>query len=214
MRRILVLIAVLVIPPVGAAMLDARARVPNRFAEVEAGRLYRGGYPSGEHLQSLSTRYDVKTVVNLTDARAKAGGVESRTAAEEREAASRLGMKMLIFPMPGNGQAPFGLLDEAADAIADQNNGPTYFHCAAGKMRSGATLAAYRMKHCGWSYARAMSEAEQYDLGNDSENDVALRQHLKKYAMYLRDRHGIATAIEASGLRSETQKPMESQPSK
>jgi hypothetical protein len=142
MRRILVLIAVLVIPPVGAALLDARTRVPNRFAEVEAGRLYRGGYPSGEHLQSLSTRYDVKTVVNLTDARAKAGGVESRTAAEEREAASRLGMKMLVFPMPGSGQAPFGLLGKPPmPSLIEQWT--HYFHCAAGKMRSGGT-GAYR----------------------------------------------------------------------
>lgn len=214
MRRILVLIAVLVIPPIGAAMLDARALVPNRFAEVEAGWLYRGGYPSGEHLQSLQGRYDIKTIVNLTDARAKAGSAESRTATEEREAVERLGMKMLIFPMPGNGQAAFGVLDEAADAIADKQNGPTYFHCAAGKMRSGAALAAYRMKHCGWSYARAMSEAEQYDLHNDSENDVALRRHLQKYAMYLRDRHGIATAIEAAGLRSEARESTETHPVK
>lgn len=214
MRRILVLIAVLVIPPVGAAILDAQARLPNRFAEVEAGRLYRGGYPSGEQLQMMAARYDVKTVVNLTDARRKAGDVASPTAAEELEAASRLGMKMLIFPMPGNGQAPFGVLDEAADAMADKHNGPTYFHCAAGKMRSGAALAAYRMKHCGWSYTRAMDEAEKYDLSEDSENDVQLRQHLRKYAMYLRDRHGIATAIEAAGLQGEANGSLESHPSK
>jgi len=203
MRRILVLIAVLVIPPIGAAMLDAQSRMPNRFAEVEAGRLYRGGYPSGEHLQSLASRYDIKTVVNLTDARKKGGEAASDIAGEEADAARRLGMKMLVFPMPGNGQAPFNMLDDAADAMADSQNGPTYFHCAAGKMRSGAALAAYRMKHCGWSYGRAMAEAEQYDLTEDSENDVQLRQHLRKYAMYLRDRHGIATAIEASGLPGE-----------
>lgn len=209
MRRILMLIAVLVIPPIGAALLDARAQMPNRFAEVEAGRLYRGGYPSGEHLQSLQSRYNIKTIVNLTDARAKAGSAESRTAAEEREAASRLGMNMLIFPMPGNGQAVFAVLDEAADAISNKQNGPTYFHCAAGKMRSGAALAAYRMKHCGWSYTRAMDEAGVYDLGGDSENDVALRQHLRKYAMYLRDRHGISSAIEATGPQGEAQEPTE-----
>jgi len=214
MRRILLLIVVLVIPPIGAAMLDARTQVPNRFAEVEAGRLYRGGYPSGEHLQSMAGKYHIKTVVNLTDARKKAGDVPSATAAEELNAAKRLGMQMLIFPMPGNGQAPFGVLDEAADAMANEQNGPTYFHCAAGKMRSGAALAAYRMKHCGWSYARAMAEAEQYDLSNDSENDVALRQHLEKYAMYLRDRHGITTAVEAGGLASELRGTVETQTSK
>jgi hypothetical protein len=41
-----------------------------------------------------------------------------------------------------------------------------------------------------------------------------LRQHFKKYAMYLQNRHGIATAIEASGLRGEAQGPLESQPLK
>ena len=106
---------------------------------------------------------------------------------------------MIIFPMPGDGRATFDLLDGAADAMADSRNGPTYFHCAAGKMRSGAALAAYRMKHCGWTYERAMTEAAQHDLDNDSENEKQLRQHLRKYAMYLRDKYGIATAIEAAG---------------
>jgi len=191
---------VLVIPPVAAAVLDAQSRVPNRFAEVESGRLYRGGYPSGEHLQSLAGRYDIKTIVNLTAAKREAGQPSSPTAAEELDAARRLGLQMIIFPMPGDGRATFDLLDGAADAMADTRNGPTYFHCAAGKMRSGAALAAYRMKHCGWTYDQAMAEAENYDLNDDSENEKQLRQHLRKYAMYLRDKHGIKTAIEAAGF--------------
>lgn len=200
MRRIILLMVLLVIPPVTVAVLDARLSVPNRFAEVEPGRLYRGGYPSGEHLQSLKGRYEIKTIVNLTAAKKENNEPASATAAEELNAARRLGLQMIIFPMPGDGRATFDLLDGAADAMADNANGPTYFHCAAGKMRSGAALAAYRMKHCGWSYDRAMAEAEKYDLHNESENERQLRQHLRKYAMYLRDKYDIKTAIKSAGF--------------
>ena len=79
----------LIVPPIAAAVIDARARVPNRFAEVETGRLYRGGYPTSDQLQSMASRYDIKTIINLTAARGEANQPASSGAAEELDAAKR-----------------------------------------------------------------------------------------------------------------------------
>lgn len=199
MRRALLLMAFLVVPPIATAIVTTVLRTPDRFAEVEPGRLYRGGYPSARQVESLAERHGLKTIVNLTTLRGAHGKPVNAEAADEIAAAAKLGIRILPFPMPGNGQAEFNLLDSAADALADAANRPVYFHCAAGKMRSGATLAAYRMKHCGWSYDRAMAEAADYDLSINDEKDRDLREHLRKYATYLRDKHGIATVLPEGG---------------
>jgi hypothetical protein len=87
--------------------------------------------------------------------------------------------------MPGNGCAPFEDLDAAAAAIAaalaDPNKSPVFFHCQAGKQRSNAALAAYRMKRCGWSFDQTIAELqEQYDL--DPIAEKVLVDHLREYA--------------------------------
>jgi protein-tyrosine phosphatase len=148
---------------------------PRRFAEVEPGRLYRGGYPDARELRWLAGSVGVRSVVSLMED----SPAEGRSRAE-REAAGQLGLRLDSIPMPGNGQADFDLLDAAADAIADgMKRGPVYFHCAAGKQRSNAATAAYRMKHCGWTADRAIGELRRR-FGMDA-GEAGLATHLREY---------------------------------
>ena len=83
----------------------------------------------------------------------------------------RLGIHLLRFPMPGDGRGEFAALEQAAMAIADKGNRPVFFHCAAGKQRSNAAWAAYRLKFWGWSVEQALAELERdYDLDRGAEH--------------------------------------------
>src|SRR5215468_10460454 len=151
-------------------------RTPNRFAAVDAGRLYRGGYPDPAELRWLANSVGVRSVVSLMhdDSPADRSREEARTAAS-------LGLQLKEFAMPGDGRADFELLDAAADAIADgMREGPVYLHCSAGKQRSNAATAAYRMKHCGWTADQAIDELKvRFDL--DPAAEARLADHLRAY---------------------------------
>lgn len=176
MRTILLVMA-LAAPPV-ATMVGAEAwerwRYPRRFAEAIPNEVYRGGFPSAEDIAHLKEDKAIRTIVSLTDPKDRA---EERQLTDQ---AARLGIRRLQFPMPGDGRGDYAQLDLAADAIADGGNRPLFFHCAAGKQRSNAAWAAYRMKHCGWNLERALAELERdYDLDRDAER--LLCQHLAGY---------------------------------
>lgn len=151
-------------------------RAPRRFADVEAGRLYRGGYPNEAELRWLANSVGVRSVVSLMHE----GGAGGRSA-EEARAATGLGLRLSEFPMPGDGRGDFEVLDAAADRIAEEmKNGAVYVHCSAGKQRSNAATAAYRMKHCGWTDAQAIAELhERFDL--DPKSEAELTAHLRAY---------------------------------
>lgn len=164
-------------PPVAAivgAEVRERQRYPRRFAEVVPNEVYRGGFPSVDDIVHLKEDKSIRTIVNLT-------GPTDRP--EEREMLAKvesLGIHLLRFPMPGDGRGDFAMLEQAAVAIADQGNRPIFFHCAAGKQRSNAAWAAYRMKFCGWSVEEALAELERdYDLDRNAER--ALCDHLRDY---------------------------------
>jgi protein-tyrosine phosphatase len=55
-----------------------------------------------------------------------------------------------------------------------------YVHCAAGKQRSNAAVAAYRMRHCGWTLEQTLAELEE-KYGLDRTAEAALVEHLEKY---------------------------------
>ena len=189
MRRKALLVPVLLILPVATAvitkldLLDATAHAlwyPKRFVEVETGALYRGGYPSARHVRNLAADKGIRTIVSLT------GKVDDEDEKAMLAAARDLQLRTLRFPMPGNGCVEdLGVLDKAADAIHNAANRPVFFHCAAGKQRSNAVLAAYRMRHCGWTLAEALAELEtRHDLEADGKEKV-LVTHLRSYAKHL-----------------------------
>lgn len=175
-RSILLMIA-LAAPPVAAivgAEVRERQRYPRRFAEVVPNEVYRGGFPSVDDVVHLKEDKSIRTIVNLT-------GPTDRP--EEREMLAmveRLGIHLLRLPMPGDGRGDFAMLEQAAMAIADRGNRPIFFHCAAGKQRSNAAWAAYRMKYCGWSVEEALAELERdYDLDRNAERGLC--EHLEGY---------------------------------
>jgi protein tyrosine/serine phosphatase len=181
MMRTIFLVLALSAPPIVVIVgtqIRENQRYPRRFAEVIPHEVYRGGAPSAENIVHLKEDKAIRSVLDLTD---RSDRPDEKQA---RETAERLGIRTWQFPMPGDGRGDFVQLDAAADVIADQSNRPLFFHCAAGKQRSNAAWAAYRMKHCGWTIERTLAELERdYDL--DRKTEQPLCEHLAGFARWL-----------------------------
>lgn len=199
MRRTILLIVVLLIPPaaaVGVREYQHYQKYPRRYAEVVPGRLYRGGFPTAENIRSLKSEKNIKTVINLTD---------EKNTPEEKQMLStvdRLGLKFFRIKMPGDGRGDFTSLDMAADAMANRQNWPVFFHCAAGKQRSNAALGAYRLKYEGWSIDKTLSDLEA-KYGLDPVDEQKLCEHLRQYARWVDSHKPLSPApIPTDGVKS------------
>jgi protein tyrosine/serine phosphatase len=178
MRSVL-LVLLIVLPPVVLAAAMRVSETPNRFAEAEPGRLYRGGFPTAKQIRILQAEKHIRTVISLTSDERKPRDTELDSAVRE------LGLKRYRFPMNGNGTGDLPTLDHAADAMANSSDQPIYFHCSAGDKRSSAALAAYWMKHKGKSLQVTLDDlTRDYDMEFDGE-DRELRDYLKQYAEYI-----------------------------
>ncbi len=180
MLRSLVIVSLIVAPPIGVAVWEKWPAVrpyPKRFAAIDERGLYRGGYPTERNIRKLHESQKIRTIVALTG---KVDGAEERKALA---AAEGLGIRVHRFPMPGDGRGEFAALDMAADAINRQEDWPLYFHCQAGEQRSNAALAAWRMRHCGYTLEQALDELiDKHDLEPDDSKERRLVEHLTQYA--------------------------------
>lgn len=183
MRRTVLLILALLVPPaasIGIAHLVEKAKYPRRFEEVIPSSMFRGGYPSPDELRRLKQDKNIRAIVSLTD----------RTDREKDKLllaeADRLGLTQYRFPMPGNGRGDYAMMDRAAAAVANKENWPVFFHCAAGEQRSNAVLAAYRLKYCQWSPEKVLEELKQYGLDVNDPKESLLWEHIQGYAKHIK----------------------------
>jgi protein-tyrosine phosphatase len=189
-RRLSVVLVTAIVGAVVLLAIMARGHVlPKRFAEVEPGLIFRGGYDQPWPLKRLVRDHGIREVLCLLNP----------VSPEEKRVVEEAGIRLLNVPMPGDGRADFESLDRAADVIAAARDAgrPIFVHCAAGVQRTNAAIVAWRLRHCGWSYDQAIAEAEKYWL--DRSDNPELYEHLRKYADQLPSRaagaasHPVAT---------------------
>lgn len=124
--------------------------LPN-FARVDR-KLVRGGQPSREGLQKLKAM-GVTAIVNLR--------LEDNS---EEEAVRELGLAYKRIPLPDTVPPTREQLVEFLDFVRQHKGGKVYVHCAAGKNRTGAMVAAWRMEEHGMTPAAALEEALRLGL--------------------------------------------------
>jgi len=114
--------------------------IPRNFGVVEQGRIYRSGQISATLIKKTLANHNIRVIIDLTD------HSDPDKLAEEKVAAE-LNIKILKFPMRGNGVGDVNDYADAVIAIADaeKQNLPVLVHCAAGAARTGGVIATYRL---------------------------------------------------------------------
>ena len=127
-----------------------------RFAEIRPG-LARGGEPGEAGIRYLK-EHGYRTVVSfLTDTAESAWVVQS-------------GMKYIHIPMRSSlffADTPTrAQVRQFLSIVSDTTQYPTYVHCHAGKDRTGAMTAIYRMEACGWTSDEAVEEMKAFGFSS------------------------------------------------
>ena len=123
-----------------------------RFAEICPG-LSRGGEPNESTLKYLHGK-GYKTIVSFLPSPAESASVVQS------------GMKYVHIPMHSGPFSADPPTDEQVQQFltvaSDSTQYPMFIHCHAGKDRTGAMSAIYRMQVCGWTRDEAIEEMRAF----------------------------------------------------
>lgn len=140
---------------------------------------YRGGQPAAGQYGELR-RMGVKTVIDL----------RKDKKSEAPEWARAAGLAYFNLPLEASKPATDEQTTEFLKLVNDPANWPVYVHCTAGRHRTGALTAVYRIAHDGWTADRAFDEMLKYDFNNGTGisglfgGDGRSRQKRFVYAFY------------------------------
>ena len=198
-----VLAAVALLVGVGAPLVWHAGGVkyrfcPKRWGVVDAGLVYRSGRLHPALVESTYRKYGIKTIVNLN-----AAGPEDKQDRPEAEAAKKLGVEVLYFPMGGDGTCKeLEKYPAAVGAIAKSVKAgkPVQIHCSAGTQRTGGVVAVYRVLVEGKSGAEAYAEMCRYDF--DPTDNTKLLPFLAKNLPYF------ARQLQADGVIAKIPSPL------
>jgi hypothetical protein len=152
-------------------------RFEKRVVVVEPGQLVRGAFQRPDPLRRIIARERIRTVVTLA---AVADNPERFV--EQARVVQDTGVRWLIVPILGS-RPSLKQMSQAADLLAKPSFRPIFFHCAAGHHRTSLALAAYRIRHEGWSAERAWREAASYPWAQaGSQSDTFDRAQIERFA--------------------------------
>lgn len=134
--------------PVETAAEKKASALPN-FAKV-SDALYRSGQPTQAGMDQIRSS-GIKTILKFND-----------NSPAESQWASDDGIEFVPMLM-GTQQSPsYDQIDQALAVINDPSKQPVLVHCKLGHDRTGAVVAAYRVKVQGWSVDKAAAEALKF----------------------------------------------------
>lgn len=140
-----------------------RYRTYRNFRVVEEGVLYRSGQMTPAGFERTCRERGIRTVIKLREA--SSAKDEQTDAAEEAYCRANGIVFHRVLPkdweVDANGQVPAAENLRWFEAAMDdpaQTPRPVLVHCFAGIHRTGAMVAAYRLKYHGWTNAEAVTE--------------------------------------------------------
>jgi len=115
--------------------------------------VYRGAEPGKDGYATLKA-LGIRTVIDM------------RTSESEKQQVEAAGMKAVAIPIEMSRNGLQEKVDRVVALMADPANQPVYVHCRHGQDRTGIVIAAYRMKHQGWSLADAEAEMQAFGFND------------------------------------------------
>jgi protein-tyrosine phosphatase len=160
--------------------------IAKRFGVVVPGHIYRSGQISATLIKKNLTKYNIRVIINLTS-----WDPNNPDKMAEEKAAAELNIKVLRFPMSGNGIGDLNDYTSAVAAIAnaEKQNLPVLVHCMAGAMRTGGVIATYRLLVQKIDPKIVEDEMEKYGCRIDDEKTVLrsfLNDNMAELAMRLK----------------------------
>src|SRR5258708_7498222 len=125
--------------------------VPN-FHSV-SDRLYRGGQPTREGINSLA-KIGIRTLINLRTGNDR----------EEEKLVKAAGMRYVHVPMSGLSAPSHQQIASVLEVLDDASESPVFIHGRRGADRTGTVIACYRIRHDHWENQKALSEARKNGL--------------------------------------------------
>ena len=133
--------------------------IPKRFGVVEKGLVYRSAQLSASLIKKVLTKRNIRVIIDLTFEDPNDFDQQA-----EKKTAEELNVRILRFPLGGDGTGDVNNYARAITAIADaeKNKLPVLVHCAAGAQRTGGVIAAYRLLVQKKDPAFVISEMKRY----------------------------------------------------
>ncbi len=130
---------------------------------------YRGGQPKAGDFEILK-KLGVRTVIDLQ----KNG--------EDKEAdwVRNAGMNYFRIPLSAGRPATAEQTEYFLKLVNDPAHWPVYVHCAAGRHRTGAMTAIYRITHDSWTADQAYQEMKRYGFYS-FPNHGSLKDYVYQY---------------------------------
>jgi tyrosine-protein phosphatase SIW14 len=169
----MVLVLLGITGPVALARWEARQM--RNFHTVRDGVLYRSGQPALAGLKRAIHDRHIKTVVSLREAH-KPG--DPPPDLDEELFCKHEGLNYFRIPYrewyADEGPAPAEIgMRKFREIMADPGNYPVLVHCFAGRHRTGAYCAVYRMEFEHWTNAVALAEIKMFGYDTlDDEWDI------------------------------------------
>jgi tyrosine-protein phosphatase SIW14 len=171
---------------VGVPCAYARYRYYNlrNFHVVRDGVLYRSGQLTVDGLARVVHDYRIRTVITLRDAH-NLGDEPPDLDEEEWCRKEELNyFRLAQQPWQGpDGSVPNQVnVDKFLEVMSNPANYPVLVHCFAGKHRTGAMCAVFRIEHDRWTHQQAIDELEQYGFENlpDTLDLLGYLQHYQR----------------------------------
>jgi protein tyrosine/serine phosphatase len=170
-RRMILLLIVFMMSVAGFSTSDlekpSSKRIKN-FGQIDEN-YYRGGQPKANEFSALK-ELGIKTVIDL------------RKDALPREIAwvQSTGMRYFNIPLSTTRPATKEQTDKFLKLVNEPAYWPVYVHCAAGRHRTGAMTAIYRIARYSWTPDMAYNEMKRYGFYS-FPNHGSLKQFVYQY---------------------------------
>lgn len=129
-----------------------RIFVGSNMHTVVPGKCFRSAQPTAQFLESVQKTHGVCSIVNLRDENEDQAWYQ-----EEKQAAERLGLKLLNAGLSSKEQPPDEDFHKFVQAIKDAPE-PVLIHCANGNDRTGLASAVYLMMRTDTPLAEARGQ--------------------------------------------------------
>jgi protein tyrosine phosphatase (PTP) superfamily phosphohydrolase (DUF442 family) len=164
------------------------------FAVHDPGMVFRAAWLEPDAISELIETHQIRTVVNLC----KPGEMGDARWAEEREAVTQAGARLMMEPLSTSIEANDPSVSEQIEILRDPNNYPLLVHCQHGVTRTAKFLLIYDIVFRGMSADDSLET--QPLLGRDQHN-VNVQAFAKNFELKHRELYPTASADELKILR-------------